>query len=269
MNAISTIVSREKHIPLLYHPVPPATAPPKTRVALFGSFLGGYHILKELLAGEFPQRITVTGIATDDPIQPFTHPNVRLWKYPHTQDDEMLVLRFAQKNGLPVFTGRVKTPDFYEMFFNQWKPDLCLMATFGQKIPKALIDFPKIGFYNFHHSGDKWPSYPGPDPIATMVRDGQKHLVLTIHEVTEVIDGGKFVARSHQITIPDGVNAIAMHRITWPQMGPFIRCEIGALLNTASVGKSIESPLTLREPTTTYRVANSLRWADPIADIAA
>jgi methionyl-tRNA formyltransferase len=55
------------------------------------------------------------------------------------------------------------------------------MATFGQKIPQHLIELPRRGFFNFHHSGPTWPSYPGPDPIAAMQRDGLKHLVLTMH----------------------------------------------------------------------------------------
>ena len=217
--------------------LPPAPEP-RTRVAVFGSFMGGYHVLRELLFGPLSSRVVVVGVATDDPTQPFTHPKVRLWQYPHTRDDELIVPRFTQEHDLPVFTGRVKSPEFQEMFFNEWQPELCLMATFGQKIPNALIGYPGLGFYNFHHSGDTWPSYPGPDPIAAMVRDGRKHLVLTIHKVTDVIDGGEFVARSHPVAIPDGINAIGMHRITWPQMGPFIRESVKAMVEAQSASWS-------------------------------
>ena len=69
------------------------------------------------------------------------------------------------------------------------------------------------------HGGDNWPSYPGPDPIAAMVPDGHKHLVLTIHKVTDLIDGGEFVTQSHRVPIPKGINAVEMHRITWPSEG--------------------------------------------------
>ena len=212
----------------------PAKPKPKARIALFGSFLGGYHVLRELLSGELAERVRVTGVATDDPTQPFTHPTVRLWKYPHTRQDELIVPRFAAEHDLPVFTGRVRTPEFQEMLVNEWQPDLCLMATFGQKIPPALIEFPALGFYNFHHSGDTWPSYPGPDPVAAMLRDGRKDLVLTVHRVTDVIDGGEFVSHSHRVGIPNGVNAIGLHRITWPQMGPFIRSVVNGLLERRS-----------------------------------
>ena len=87
-------------------------------------------------------------------------------------------------------------------------------------------------------SGETWPSYPGPDPIAAMVRDGRKHLVLTIHKVMDVIDGGEFVARSHPVAIPDGINAIGMHRITWPQMGLFIRESVKAMVEAQSASWS-------------------------------
>ena len=37
-----------------------------------------------------------------------------------------------------------------------------------------------------------------------------------------MIDGGEFVAWSHRISIPEGINAVGMRRITWPQMGSFL-----------------------------------------------
>jgi methionyl-tRNA formyltransferase len=237
---------------------------PKTRVAVFGSFMGGYHVLRELLLGPLAGRISVVGVATDNPTQSFTHAAVRLWKYDHTRNDEVIAPRFAREHGLQVFTGRVKTPEYYRTFMGEWQPQLCLMATFGQKIPSALIHYPSLGFYNFHHSGDTWPSYAGPDPIAAMVRDGRKHLVLTIHQVTDVIDGGAFVARSHPVAIPDGINAVGMHRITWPQMGPFIRREVGAMIDAANT-LPINAPLVLQEEAVPYRTGREWRRSERFA----
>jgi len=234
MNTLATIPVGTPNFPPtipIYSPEPP---PPKFKVAIFGSFYGGFHVLKELLHGDLAPRIQVTGVATDDPTQPFTHSNVRLWKYPHSRDDELLVSRFAAGQGIPVYTGRIKSDPFFAQFFKDWRPDLCLMATFGQKIPPPLFKFPKFGFYNFHHSDVTWPSYPGPDPIAHMVADGKNQLVLTMHEVNEVWDGGRFIAHSHPVPIPPNVNAIAMHKITWPQMGPFINHQVKTIMVEAN-----------------------------------
>lgn len=199
---------------------------PRTRIAVFGSFHGGFHVLSELLEPPLVELVTVTGVATDDPKQPFTHADVRLWKYPHTEAEEQLVPLLARENDLPVYTGRVKTPEFERIFAQEWKADLCLMATFGQLIPRRIFELPRLGFYNFHHSDEVWPSYPGPDPIAGMLRDGKTHVVITMHEVTEVLDGGAAFARSHKVPLPPTANAVNVHRHTWPQMRGFIREQV-------------------------------------------
>jgi methionyl-tRNA formyltransferase len=202
-------------------------------------------------------------VASDDPRHPFIHADKRLWKYAHLPEEETMTPRYAREHGLAVYTGRVKAPEFVGIFLDEWQPQLCLMATFGQKIPTTLINYPSLGFFNFHHSGPTWPSYPGPDPIAAMVRDGRKDLVLTIHRVSDVIDGGEFVARSHPVAIPAGVNAVQMHRITWPQMGPFIQREVSAMLEKAA-WQSTVSPMVLQDTAVPYGADNWM-WRDRLA----
>ena len=203
-----------------------AEPPPKVRVAVFGSFHGGYHVLRQLLREPLASHVTVTGLATDDPKQPFTHANVRLWRHVHTKIEEEWVAKMAKANGLPVFRGRIKTPEFERMFVEDWAPDLCLMATFGQMIPERIFTVPRLGFYNFHHSDVTWPSYPGPDPIGDMLRDGKTHVVITMHEVSAVLDGGRFVAHSPRVPLPPDGNGAIVHRMTWPRMGGWIREQV-------------------------------------------
>ena len=92
-----------------------------------------------------------------------------------------------------------------------------------------------------------------------MVRDGRKHLVLRIHKVTDVIDGGEFVARSHRIPIPGGINAAGMHRIAWPKMGVFIRREVAGLLDTANTA-AFSAPLVLQDEPAEYRKPTDGGW---------
>ena len=203
---------------------------PKVRVAVFGSFHGGYHVLRQLLREPLASHVTVTGLATDDPKQPFTHANVRLWRHVHTKIEEEWVAKMARTNGLPVFRGRIKTPEFERMFVEDWAPDLCLMATFGQMIPERIFTVPRLGFYNFHHSDVTWPSYPGPDPIGDMLRDGKTHVVITMHEVSAVLDGGRFVAHSPRVPLPPDGNGAIVHRMTWPRMGGWISEPVARLI---------------------------------------
>lgn len=219
----------------------------KIRTAVFGSLYGGIHLLKYLNSEELKPFIDVVGVATDDPRKPFTHPDVRLWRFAHSWSEEFLVRDYASEIGLPVYTGNVGETRFQRIFQRDWNPQLCLMATFGQKIPRRLYRYPRLGFYNFHHSDTSWPSYPGPNPIEEMIRDRKSHLVLTMHEVSDTIDGGRFVARSKQIRIPDRVNAIQMHQASWPQMKGFILREIRRIAKRYK-GPLKVIPLVLGEP---------------------
>lgn len=188
----------------------------KTRVVLFGSFYGGYHFLNEMLTGSLSESVEVVGVATDDPRSTYVSAHKRLWSYPHTRVEEELVSRLAEEHGVPVYTGKIKTPEFYRIYENDWRPDLCLMATFGQVVDRRLIHFPTLGFYNFHHSSDDgWPSYPGPNPIQHMVDDGKDYVVISMHTVEERIDHGELVARSARVPMPPEPTPVKVHRITW------------------------------------------------------
>lgn len=55
-----------------------------------------------------------------------------------------------------------------------------------------------------------------------------------------------------------------MHRITWPQMGPFIRREVGAMLEAATL-TSVNTPLLLHETPVPYRISTQLRWTERVA----
>lgn len=236
MNAMPLLHRDKPRLFLNPSPIYPATdPPPKVRVAVFGSFHGGYHVLRQLLREPLASHVSVVGLATDDPKQPFTHADVRLWRHVHTKAEEEWVAKMAREHGIPVYRGRVKTPEFERMFTDDWAPDLCLMATFGQLIPKRLFQVPRLGFFNFHHSDTNWPSYPGPDPIGGMIRDGKTHVVITMHEVSEVLDGGRFVAHSPRVPLPPDGNGAIVHRMTWPRLGGWISEEVLRLLEPAPV----------------------------------
>ncbi len=73
------------------------------------------------------------------------------------------------------------------------------------------------------------------------------------------------MSREHSpVPIPPGINAIDMHRITWPQMGAYIRREVGQMLAAAN-NTSIGELLVLRDRPTRYRTASQTAWLDRIA----
>lgn len=200
----------------------------RIRCAFFGSFYRGQAVLRELVTMKNRGSIDLVGICSDDPSQSFVSPMKRVWQYPHQRFEEELVADEAAQAGMSVFQGKVKTTEFYSIFENEWCPDICFMATFGQKIDARLFSFPRLGFFNLHPSfDDAWPSYPGGNPFSEMIRDGKSYCVISMHLVDEGFDTGKLISRSPRIIIPKNASIIDLHKLTAVYAGFLVRnyCE--------------------------------------------
>ena len=206
------------------------------RVALFGSYYRGFNVLTELLCGPLCQRIHLVGVATDDPKQTFVNAKNRVWQYPHTETEASMVRALATSHGIDVFTGRVKTPDFYQTFETQWQPDLCIMATFGQRIDQRLYSYPTLGFYNLHPSDNgEWPSrYAGSNPFDQLIREGAQSCVVSMHHVDDGFDTGDRIGVSSTIQIPPGADVTIMHKISSPVAALLVREQIQRILEAQS-----------------------------------
>ena len=188
----------------------------KCRIALFGSFYRGFYLLNELLLGRLSEQVTVVGVATDDPDGTFVSAERRVWQYPHTVYEKQMVVELAREHALEPYIGKVNSSEFHEIFESVWKPDLCVMGTFGQRIGKRLIDTPALGFYNLHPCiDDAWPSkYIGGNPFDALMQDGQRYSCVVFHGIDEGFDTGPFVARTDRIALPSQTTVTDMHKIS-------------------------------------------------------
>ena len=206
----------------------------KTRIAVFGSFYRGLSVLNDLLTGTLSGKVMVVGVATDDPGQPFVSAHKRVWQYPHTDAERHMVAARAQSAGVDVYTGSVKSEYFRSLVQDTWQPDICIMATFGQKIPKNVYAIPHRGFYNLHPCiDDAWPShYAGCNPFKELLLDKQPYTQIAMHEVDDGFDTGKLIAYSDKVIIPPGVGVIDLHKLTAPVAARLACREIENMIRT-------------------------------------
>lgn len=207
-------------------------SPRKVRVAVFGSFYRGYYVLSELLSPELRAQVEIVGVATDDPVHAYVSPQKRVWQYPHTPAERHMVEKLARHAHLDIYKGPVKTAAFYDLIENRWKPDLCIMATFGQRIDARIYTLPRLGFYNLHPCvDDAWPSrYAGSNPFQALLDDGQPYAVIALHRVDDGFDTGELISYSEKIALPDHASVVDLHKITSPIAGKFAAREIAAML---------------------------------------
>jgi methionyl-tRNA formyltransferase len=202
------------------------------RIVLFSSYYYGFHILNTIKALEDELlSIKVVGVATDDPTKGWTSPSKRLWRYPHPEADEKLVADTAERLGVAVWRGRINTPEFMELFYTQWRPDLCYMGVFGQRIPEYIWSLPSLGFYNLHPCGGlNWPSQGGTSPIEELISLGQLQGSIAMHTIDNEFDKGELVAFSDFFPLTPQDNTLSVAKATSPLAASLIGWHIGRLL---------------------------------------
>lgn len=103
------------------------------------------------------------------------------------------VKQMAQKFGLTVLQPEsVKDPSFLEAL-GAARPDLVVVAAFGQILPKAVLDFPPLGCLNIHPS--LLPAYRGAAPINWSIIRGEKQTGVTIMLMNEGMDSGDILTQ--------------------------------------------------------------------------
>lgn len=73
------------------------------------------------------------------------------------------------------------------------QPDICILAAYGNIIPKNILVIPKLGFLNIHPS--LLPLFRGPSPIQTSIIDGVSETGTSIMLMDEKIDHGQIIAQ--------------------------------------------------------------------------
>ena len=68
------------------------------------------------------------------------------------------------------------------------KPDMIVVAAYGQILPKSILDLPKYGCLNLHTS--MLPKYRGASPIHSAIAAGEKTSGVTIMWMDERLDTG-------------------------------------------------------------------------------
>jgi methionyl-tRNA formyltransferase len=91
--------------------------------------------------------------------------------------------------------------------FAEIQPDLVLMFSFSYRIPAALYQFPRIGFFNVHFS--MLPAYQGPDPLFWQMKNGETSGGVSIHKVDAGFDTGAVVMQEPLVFIPGETWGIA------------------------------------------------------------
>lgn len=105
----------------------------------------------------------------------------------------------------PVLTPeRCGAPDFVAQLA-ALKPELIVVAAYGQFLPRTLLDLPPHGVINVHPS--LLPKYRGAAPIQWAVARGEKETGVSIIYLIEKMDAGDIIQQARVPVAPDATAA--------------------------------------------------------------
>ncbi|MDR1815320.1 MAG: methionyl-tRNA formyltransferase [Clostridiales Family XIII bacterium] len=73
-------------------------------------------------------------------------------------------------------------------------PDLIVVASYGQILPREVLELPRLGCVNIHAS--LLPKYRGASPIRQAILDGEEETGVTLMVMGEGLDDGDMIART-------------------------------------------------------------------------
>jgi len=91
-----------------------------------------------------------------------------------------------------------------ELYLCKLEPDLIIVVSYGQIIPKNLLKIPKYGFLNVHAS--LLPKWRGAAPIQRSIMNLDKETGISIMKINENLDEGP-VCNQYSLKISENVNS--------------------------------------------------------------
>eukprot|EP00593_Proboscia_inermis_P002286 CAMPEP_0171293194 /NCGR_PEP_ID=MMETSP0816-20121228/1374_1 /TAXON_ID=420281 /ORGANISM="Proboscia inermis, Strain CCAP1064/1" /LENGTH=433 /DNA_ID=CAMNT_0011763785 /DNA_START=35 /DNA_END=1336 /DNA_ORIENTATION=- len=114
--------------------------------------------------------------------------------------------KIAEGFGIPVLCPeKAKDPDFLDDLENNYKPDLCITAAYGQYLPKRFLAIPSLGTLNIHPS--LLPRWRGASPVQRSLEAGDDPIGVTVLFTVSKMDAGALVAQKEYNVGPDEQSA--------------------------------------------------------------
>lgn len=116
----------------------------------------------------------------------------------------------ALKYDIPVIQP-VRIKENYQAILDL-QPDLIITAAYGQIIPQALLDAPRLGCVNVHAS--LLPLYRGGAPVHQAIIDGQDKTGVTIMYMVKKMDAGDIISQKETPILQDDTVGILYDRLS-------------------------------------------------------
>ncbi|HEY3930946.1 MAG TPA: methionyl-tRNA formyltransferase [Verrucomicrobiae bacterium] len=132
------------------------------------------------------------------------------------------VKNLAEKLKLLVLQPAKARDEKFISELRELKPDLIVVAAYGQILPQTILDLPKFGCVNVHTS--LLPKYRGASPIQSAILNGETETGVTIMKMDAGLDTGEIISQTRTPILPEDNSQTLHDRLA--QLGAELLVEI-------------------------------------------
>jgi methionyl-tRNA formyltransferase len=121
------------------------------------------------------------------------------------------VKALASQSNLPVLQPLKAREETFTGALRELKPDLIVVAAYGQILPRSILDLPRHGCLNVHTS--LLPKYRGAAPIQWAIANGETETGVTIMKMDAGLDTGPIVSQRRTAIRPEDDSAALHNRL--------------------------------------------------------
>ena len=100
----------------------------------------------------------------------------------------------AESLGLTIYKPETLKEEAFREILEKEAPDVIVVAAYGKKLPRYVLDYPKYKCINIH--GSLLPEYRGAAPVNRAIMDGKTVTGVTIMNMEDGIDTGAMFLKS-------------------------------------------------------------------------
>ena len=166
----------------------------------------------------------------------------------------------AQAAGIPVFQPESlrKNPDALAEFA-ALEPDLAVVMAYGQILPRALLETPRIACVNLHAS--LLPRHRGASPIQAAIREGDTETGITLMHVVPALDAGDMILK-HTLPITATTTGGSLHDAL-AEIGPPLLAEGLPLLESGDAISQAQDESLVTYAPKLGRADGVIDWSQP------
>ena len=138
------------------------------------------------------------------------------------------------------------------------QPDVIVVMAYGQILPRAILDLPRIACLNLHAS--LLPRWRGAAPIQAAIAAGDARTGITVMYMDEGLDTGDMLLR-HEIDIAPSETGGSLHD-RLGQLGPAALLEALALLATAQAPRTPQDNSSATHAPKLHRESGRIDWSE-------